>query len=238
MAAGVLLVLDLVVVLIHVPRRSGTDCGPSLHTFRTRLGQCNNNQFWPNSFMAPAMDLPNNMESGAPAGGVHLMDKITIAQRLVSGAVASVYLPKGFATPGSTTSGGNSESAAADIALTSYGGPHFLRAVETTPYGDMDSTAPRGSQVVVHFSGVGENGGIEVRSNDGFELNSACGWGGSWVPATIVASNASSVTLQARSLIHAVGVRYLYADTPCDYKRCAVYSAANALPLAPFQAMW
>eukprot|EP01044_Picomonas_judraskeda_P033115 COSAG03_NODE_13116_length_516_cov_0.988010_2_plen_23_part_01 len=23
------------------------------------------------------MDLPNNMESGAPAGGVHLMDKIT-----------------------------------------------------------------------------------------------------------------------------------------------------------------
>jgi hypothetical protein len=45
----------------------GTDCGPSLHTFRTRLGQCNNNRFWPNSFMATAMDLPNNMQSGAPA---------------------------------------------------------------------------------------------------------------------------------------------------------------------------
>eukprot|EP01043_Picozoa_sp_COSAG02_P025569 COSAG02_NODE_1441_length_12586_cov_484.135581_11_plen_189_part_00 len=188
--------------------------------------------------MAPAMDLPNNMESGAPAGGVHLMDKITIAQRLVSGAIASVYLPTDSATRGSTTTGASSQSASVDVALTSYGGPHFLYALETTPYGDKDSAAPRGSQVVVHFSGISEHGGIEVRSKDGFELNSACGWGGSWVPATIVASNASSVTLEARSLIHAVGVRYLYADTPCDYKQCAVYSGVNALPLTPFEAMW
>jgi hypothetical protein len=64
------------------------------------------------------------------------------------------------------------------------------------------------------------------------------GWGGSWVPARIIASNASSVTLEARSVIHAVGVRYLFADTPCFYKQCAVYAAENALPLAPFEAMW
>merc|ERR1712046_444958 len=133
------------------------------------------------------------MESGAPAGDVHLMDKITIAQRLVSGAVATVYLPTGSPAPGSTTSDTSSEPTALDVALTSYGGPHFQHAVETTPYGDKDSTTPKGSQVVVHFSGISGNGGIEVRSKDGFELNSACGWGGSWVPATIVASNASSV---------------------------------------------
>ena len=42
----------------------GTDCGPSLHTFRTRLGQCNNNNLWPNTFMAPAFDLPNTLQSG------------------------------------------------------------------------------------------------------------------------------------------------------------------------------
>jgi hypothetical protein len=43
---------------------------------------------------------------------------------------------------------------------------------------------------------------------------------------------------EARSMIHAVGVRYLFADTPCYYKRCAVYAAENAMPLAPFEVMW
>jgi hypothetical protein len=41
---------------------------------------------------------------------------------------------------------------------------------------------------------------------DGFELQSNCGWGGSWVPARIVASltTADSVTVEARSFINTV----------------------------------
>jgi hypothetical protein len=154
----------------------GTDCGPSAHTFRTRIGQCNNNKLWPNTFMAPAMDLPNNLESGAPAGGVHLMDKITIAERLLVGAMSSVY-------------------SKLSPLVGHYAGPSFLRAEETTLYPPKGSaSAPNGSQVVVHFSVPG-GAGIEVRSDDAFELNSACGWGGSWVPARIVDHNATSITL-------------------------------------------
>jgi hypothetical protein len=143
------------------------------------MGQCNNNQYWRNTFMAPAMDLPNTMESGAPAGaclaprmdlpnhvdnragGVHLMDKITIAERLIIGAFATVY------------HGGNTTPS---LATASYKGPRFLRAVEVTPYGDnaTASATASGSQVVVHFSGS-----IEIRSQEGFELNSACG---EWPP--------------------------------------------------------
>jgi hypothetical protein len=124
----------------------GTDCGPSLHTFRTRLGQCNNNQLWANTFMAPAMDLPNNLESGAPAGGVHLMDKITIAERLVIGATSSVYAE-------------SDAPATQQGPAARYAGPSFLRAEEVTPY-PPTAGAPSsgGSRVVVHFSVPGGGG--------------------------------------------------------------------------------
>ena len=63
---------------------------------RGRLGQAANlgvapNPTWPSTFMAAALDLPNTVETGAPAGGVHLMDKRTIAHRLALGAQGTVY---------------------------------------------------------------------------------------------------------------------------------------------------
>lgn len=106
-----------------------------------------------------------------------------------------------------------------------------------------ESMGMGGTRVVVHFTNTGGNGsdpsrGLDIRATDGFELNSACGWGGSWVPAEIIASNATAVTLESRSFINkAVGVRYAYYDTPCFYKRCAVYNAAG-LPLTPLLELW
>eukprot|EP01047_Picozoa_sp_COSAG01_P030633 COSAG01_NODE_2141_length_8319_cov_4.012406_13_plen_106_part_00 len=92
------------------------------------------------------------------------MDKITIAERLIIGAFATVY------------HGGNTTPS---LASASYKGPRFLRAVEVTPYGDnaTASATASGSQVAIHFS-VGTDS-IEIRSQEGFELNSACG---EWPP--------------------------------------------------------
>ena len=55
----------------------GPACGPDAHTFATRLGQVANvgvapNEAWPSTFMAAALDLPNTVQTGAPAGGVHV----------------------------------------------------------------------------------------------------------------------------------------------------------------------
>ena len=55
----------------------GPACGPDAHTFATRVGQVANvgvapNEAWPSTFMAAALDLPNTVQTGAPAGGVHV----------------------------------------------------------------------------------------------------------------------------------------------------------------------
>ena len=105
---------------------------------------------------------------GTYQGGVHLMDKITIAERLTVGALSSVYTDDVGGRRESRGGGGGSSH-------THYRGPAFLRAVEVTPYGSNSPGAPNGSQVVVHLSTPTPGGGIEVRADDGFELNSACG---------------------------------------------------------------
>ena len=48
--------------------------------------------------------------------------------------------------------------------------------------------------------------------------------------------NCLGVPLIYRSVAVALSCRYAYADTPCFYKRCAVY--ANDLPLTPFLHFW
>ena len=207
----------------------GPDCGPSEHTFATRLGQAANNRAigpggggWPSTFMAAALDVPNTLASGSPAGGVHLMDKRTIAARLVRGALATVG---GYAA---------ALEAALDAAVPPAAGPRFERATAVAAATAPDATA--GTRVVVHLANVGsaDDGlGLELRAADGFELLSDCGWGGSWVPARIVNSSVASVTVEARSMINVGGVRYAAQDTPCRYLQCAIY-ANGGLPLAPF----
>ena len=176
----------------------GTDCGPSAHTFALRIGQCNNNVGWERTFFAAALDVPNTLQSQAPAGGVHLMDKRTIGARLALGARATVY--------GDTVA---------------HTGPAFTHAVVLPPPPPGTAITPQnGTRVVLHFTvpgsgGSGGPGGLEVRDRDGFELNSNCGWGGSFVPAAVVEWNVSSVMVEARSIINAVGVRQVEVYGAC-----------------------
>ena len=179
----------------------GTDCGPSEHTFATRLGQSNNNAGWDNTFMAVALDLPNTVASGAPAGGVHLMDKRTIAERLLVGAL-------------STAAAAAASSAVSVPAFAA--GPRLVNAwVTPSPAASM-----RGTRVVLNFTSP--TGTLALRSALGFELNSACGWGGTWVPSPVVASHGTTLTIESASLIKADAVRYAHHDTPCPYLGCAV----------------
>ena len=175
--------------------------------------------------MASAIDLPNTAASGAPAGGVHLMDKRTVGRRLAAGALATVYYPPLSRIPARSAkprNGGGGGSGVAEQHI--HAGPRFINAVLVKS--PVDSGAS-GTRVVLHFDcSSGGGAALEVRATDGFELNSDCGWGGSWVPADIVASNASSVTVEARSLIKAVGVRYEPASQCCVIVRRVILLCA------------
>jgi hypothetical protein len=172
----------------------GPACGPDEHTFATRIGQTANagvapNAVWPNTFMAAALDLPNTVESGAPAGGVHLMDKRTIAHRLALGAAGTVYehdaasrrpelvwagprfksiLPLGNHSPDAANASGR-WLLTFDISMPAPG----------TAAGRSSTTAPPPAGAALSLVGRGQ-------AVAGFELRNGCYWGCMWVPAPVV----------------------------------------------------
>ncbi|XP_012942502.1 sialate O-acetylesterase [Aplysia californica] len=82
---------------------------------------------------------------------------------------------------------------------------------------------------------------LDVRDKDGFEFfcepSTKDGSAGHWVPTVITASNATSVVLYPAvcgSGEVAVGLRYAWRETPCNFKQCPIYSSLNELPAAPF----
>jgi hypothetical protein len=117
--------------------------------------------------MASAVDLPNNLDSGAPAGGVHLMDKRTIGQRLALGARALVYNQQwrraihnlSTSKLGTSTSNGRNgdsrgsdddPSSGMDSELVVYEGPQFthatvLDAASSTTRTRSSASSPTGS---------------------------------------------------------------------------------------------
>ena len=204
---------------------TGPTCGPDARIFATRIGQTGDagvlasRPLWPNTFMATAIDLPNTPSSGSPAGGVHLMDKPTIAHRLALGARATVYRE-------------------ADLVHT---GPQLL---SVTRLGSTMRFLLTFADDPVHSSGGGSE--LELRGTAsgvaGFEIYDNLAWAtyrgptiGVWVPARVVANTSSSLTVEAFSLLpQTTQIRYAHRDTPCPPHECLVYNRAG-LPLAPFQ---
>ncbi|BFZ25021.1 hypothetical protein BsWGS_28060 [Bradybaena similaris] len=77
---------------------------------------------------------------------------------------------------------------------------------------------------------------VTVRSTDGFELLCVNGSKGTWIPTKIVSNNHTSVTLGLTcSAGHrTAGVRYAWRESPCEFKKCAIYETVNGLPGPPF----
>ena len=79
-----------------------------------------------------------------------------------------------------------------------------------------------------------------------FLLQFCCSWNGAdectsknswWLPTPILSSSSSSVTLDGTvcgSGQFITALRYAWRESPCVFKRCAVYSQANNLPAPPF----
>ena len=59
--------------------------------------------------------------------------------------------------------------------------------------------------------------------------------GDDWTAVNITQSDSISVTLTLQSCDHKylLGLRYIWRESPCPYKKCAVYSVDNELPAPP-----
>ncbi len=82
---------------------------------------------------------------------------------------------------------------------------------------------------------------IEVRNSAGFDVcchGSSCINDTLWVPANITDKNALTITVAVPSACvgqQLTGIRYLWHETPCPFKKAAVYSASDSnLPSPPF----
>ncbi|XP_048240376.1 sialate O-acetylesterase-like [Haliotis rufescens] len=82
---------------------------------------------------------------------------------------------------------------------------------------------------------------IEVRNNHGYEVccygHKSCQSYDHWEEAPIVSHHTASVTLSTSGCgnSHPAGVRYLWYETPCPLRSCAVYGRDNDLPAPPFK---
>ena len=64
-----------------------------------------------------------------------------------------------------------------------------------------------------------------------------CPIDGNWTAAPVTHVGATSVQLSWRTCgaaTYVMGLRYLWRLTPCNYKKCAIYSVENELPAPPF----
>ncbi|XP_046365448.1 sialate O-acetylesterase-like [Haliotis rufescens] len=82
-------------------------------------------------------------------------------------------------------------------------------------------------------------GPIMVNSNNGFEVccstAAKCGTHDAWVAAPIHSHQANEVVLSTTACTHnVVGLRYAWRESPCDYKKCAIYGKDTSLPAPPF----
>jgi sialate O-acetylesterase len=59
-----------------------------------------------------------------------------------------------------------------------------------------------------------------------------------WVPATISSKSDLSITITVPNICSGqplTGVRYLWQETPCEFKQAAIYSATDSnLPSPPY----
>ncbi|CAG5123856.1 unnamed protein product, partial [Candidula unifasciata] len=89
------------------------------------------------------------------------------------------------------------------------------------------------SGVVISY---GNTWNVTVRTPDGFELLCVRGTRSTWTKTQIVSNNQTSVILGLTCSAgqQVTSVRYAWKETPCDFKKCAIYETTNELPGPPF----
>ncbi|KAK3097297.1 hypothetical protein FSP39_008444 [Pinctada imbricata] len=158
-------------------------------------------------FMAVAMDLP---DFTSPEGSVHPRDKQDVAARLALSGLTVAY----------GKDQGNFQGPKISAFYIDIG--FFTLCLE------FDSSKTT----------------LDVRSNNGFEVccsrnnQSKCdGTDSTWMDTPIIKHDAHSVTLSYNGTCankYVMGLRYAWQESPCEFKKCAVYITENNMPLAPF----
>ncbi|XP_066926705.1 sialate O-acetylesterase-like [Clytia hemisphaerica] len=139
----------------------------------------------------------------SPFGSIHPRDKATVADRLVLGARALVYGESSINFQGPIMD---------TCSLFNYGGNFGIK---------------------VAFRNAEK--GIQVKGPTGFEVKAS----GSteWTPAEIISPSDDHqsilLSLPFEPSLNVTMVRYAWSQTPCEYKKCAVYSIENDLPSPP-----
>lgn len=166
------------------------------------------NAAMPNTFMAVAMDLP---DEGSPWGTVHFRDKAVVGHRLALAALSSVYHVH--------VSGTGPIIAAVRPQATMNNARHTIVATVTFRE-DGPLPAPLRTSAGFQFGFADPVTSSVV-----------------WLNATAAMSSAGEVTLQldyGANFSHPpVAVRYAWALSPCYTLRCALYSA-QGLPTPPY----
>lgn len=161
----------------------------------------------PKTFMAVAIDLP---DFTSPYNSIHPRDKQDVASRLVLSALAVAY----NRNPGK------------------FQGPMISAFYIDIGYFTLGLEFDNGTSA------------LDVRATDGFEIccslnnQSLCnGSDSKWIQAPIIKHTSTMVTLSYKdgcSREYVMGLRYLWRESPCSLKKCAVYSVENNLPVPPF----
>ncbi|XP_052237319.1 sialate O-acetylesterase-like isoform X3 [Dreissena polymorpha] len=161
----------------------------------------------PKVFMAVAIDLP---DFDSPYNSIHPRDKQDIAWRLTLSGLQVAY---------------NMSS------LGRYLGPQI-----SAYYIDIGYHTLR-----LEFDGAKGQGISVTNTSAGFEvccsinnMTKCDGKDSVWQAAPITASDSHSVTMRSCVGMWTMGVRYAWAESPCAFKACAVYTRENSLPMAPF----
>jgi sialate O-acetylesterase len=97
------------------------------------------------------------------------------------------------------------------------------------PYPVMGVVSGKALQIL-----YGDTWSLEIRNTSGFELQCS---GNQWVAAPLVSSDNTSVSIEYNvcpSGEIVIGIRYAWRESPCDFKKCAVYESVNGLPGPPF----
>ncbi|XP_071113344.1 sialate O-acetylesterase-like [Haliotis cracherodii] len=176
----------------------------------TRWAQTANYGYVPNPkmknvFMAVSLDLP---DFSSPWGPVHPRFKQDVASRLILPALAVAYHKTGLDYEGPFPSSYKVDNAAETLTIEFSNGK--------TP--------------------------IEVRNSHGYEVccsgHKTCQSLDVWIAAPIVSHDIASVTLSTSGCnnnLQPADVRYLWWESPCPLRSCAVYGRDNDLPAPPFK---
>ncbi|NXT32700.1 SIAE acetylesterase, partial [Pelecanoides urinatrix] len=176
----------------------------------------------PGTFMAVAMDL---CDERSPYGSIHPRDKQNVAHRLHLGARAVAYGEKDLVFQGPYPTRAVLEVTRGLLNLT-YSQELVCRRRDTRAFEvRREKSFPRGWKREAH-----PDGGFSPPQVCCSSQPSPCGW----LPAPVVAVESRTVTLALAGCGTLVlGLRYAWAEWPCEYESCALYNT-RGLPAPPF----